>query len=128
MKMIHAFRKTIAWVVFMLVLFLIPSRTIPLSEEMPYVDKIVHTTFFMVFTILIIFDRLKYRRLNSIGIGYALIVFLLVLGFAVMVECLQEIMNLGREGDVVDIIFDLIGYALGLIIVLFLTVTSSRSL
>lgn len=128
MKKIHAFRKTIVWVVFMLVLFLIPSQSIPGSQEMPYVDKIVHTVFFMVFTILLIFERLRYRHLKSVGTGYALIVFLIVLGFAVMVECLQVIMNLGREGDIMDILFDLVGYVLGLFIVIFLTATSSRPL
>jgi glycopeptide antibiotics resistance protein len=128
MKILFVFWKTIVWFLFMLVLFLIPSQSIPGSKEIPYLDKIVHMAFFMVFTILFTLDSLRYHRLKSIGLGLILTVFLLVLSFAVMVELLQEIMNLGREGDIVDILCDLAGYVLGLFFLFLLSLARSRSL
>lgn len=128
MKIFFVFWKTIVWFLFMLVLFLIPSQSIPGTKEIPNLDKIVHMAFFMVFTILFIRDILRYYHLKSIGLGLILTVFLLVLSIAVMVELLQEIMNLGREGDIIDILCDLAGYVIGLFLLLLLSLVRSRSL
>jgi VanZ family protein len=127
MKILTVFWKTIAWSVFMLVLFLIPAQRIPGSRELPHLDKIVHVGFFMVFTILFMLDRFQGRQLKTIETVHVLSTFLLVLFLAVSVEVLQEIMNLGREGDVIDILFDLAGFFLGFFVVLLFSLTRSRS-
>ena len=116
MKKYLGFWKTFAWFVFILVLFLIPSQVIPGSREIPNLDKAVHFVFFMVFTILFMRDLLKIKRLKLISIAYILVTFLVVLTLAIMVELLQDIMKLGREGDIVDIYYDLFGFILGVLI------------
>jgi len=120
MKKYLVFWKTIAWTVFIMVLLLIPSQVIPGSREIPHRDKAVHMVFFMVFTILFMHDMLKIKRLKLIPISYILVTLLVVLSLALMTEGLQDIMKLGREGDIVDIFYDLLGFFLGLfLLVLF---------
>lgn len=112
----------------MLVLFLMPAQNIPGSRELPHLDKIAHMAFFMVFTILFMLERLHHNQPKTIAPLHILGTFLLVLFFAVMVEVLQEIMNLGRVGDIIDILFDLAGFLLGLFFVLLYSLVRFRSL
>lgn len=128
MKKLLAFWKTFSWVVLMLVLFLIPSQTIPGSKEIPHLDKVAHVLLFMVFTMCFIRDRLKASDLKTIIPGYILTTLLVVLFFAAMVELLQIIMHAGREGDIVDIYYDFAGFTLGLFIMIVVYGVRSRSL
>ena len=116
MKKYLGFWKTFAWFVFILVLFLIPSQVIPGSREIPNLDKAVHFVFFMVFTILFMLDMHKIYRLKLISISYILVTFLVVLSLAVIIEGLQDIMKLGREGEIIDIFYDLIGFIFGVLL------------
>jgi VanZ family protein len=76
--------------------------------------------FFMVFTILFMLDMHKIYRLKLISISYILVTFLVVLSLGVIIEGLQDIMKLGREGDIVDIFYDLLGFFPGVfLLVLF---------
>jgi VanZ family protein len=128
MKKYLFFWKTVAWTIFILVLFLIPSQDIPGTREIPYLDKAVHTVFFMIFTILFMQDILKLRGGKHIFPVYIFITFFLVLFLAIMIELLQDKMRLGREGDIIDILYDLIGYVLGSFLMILKYGFRSRSL
>jgi len=127
MKKYLVFWKTVAWTVFILVLFLIPSQNIPGNREIPYLDKAVHMVFFMVFTVLFMRDMLKIKGLKYISPAYIIVTFLFVLTFAIMIEGLQDKMNLGREGDIIDIFYDIIGFLLGMLFLVFSYRFRSRS-
>ena len=122
------FWKTIAWTVFIMVLFLIPSQDIPGSREIPYLDKVVHMVFFMIFTILFMRDMLKIKRLKLSSVAYILVTFLVVLSLAIMVELLQDVMKLGREGDIVDIFYGLLGFFIGVFLLVLIFRIRYRSL
>ena len=128
MKKYLGFWKTFAWFVFILVLFLIPSQVIPGSREIPGLDKVVHMVFFMIFSILFIRDILKMKGLKNISPLYVLATFLVVLSLAIMIEGLQDKMKLGREGDIIDIYFDLVGFLFGMLFLVFSYRFRSRSL
>ena len=128
MKKYLVFWKTIAWTVFIMVLFLIPSQDIPGSREIPHLDKLVHMVFFMIFTILFMRDMLKIERLKLSPVAYILVTFLVVLSLAIMVELLQDVMKLGREGDIVDIFYDLLGFFLGVFLLILIFRIRYRSL
>ena len=127
MKKFLVFWKTTTWTVFILVLFLIPSQVIPGSREIPGLDKVVHMVFFMIFSILFIRDILKMKGLKNISPLYVLATFLVVLSLAIMIEGLQDKMNLGREGDIIDIFYDIIGFLLGMLFLVFSYRFRSRS-
>ena len=118
MKKLLAFWKTLTWTVFMLVLFLIPSQDIPGSREIPNLDKVVHVAFFMIFTFLFMLDLLKIKGLKSILPAYIITTILVVLFIAIMIELLQDNMNLGRDGDINDILYDLAGFILGMLLLI----------
>lgn len=118
MKKLAVFWKTITWTVFMLVLFLIPSQDIPGSREIPNLDKVVHVAFFMIFTFLFMRDLMKIRGLKSILPVYIITTILVVLFIAIMIELLQDNMNLGRDGDINDILYDLAGFILGMLLLI----------
>ena len=118
MKKLLVFWKTVTWTVFMLVLFLIPSQDIPGSREIPNLDKVVHVAFFMIFTFLFMQDLLKIRGLKSILPAYIITTILVVLIIAIMIELLQDNMNLGRDGDINDILYDLAGFILGMLLLI----------
>lgn len=128
MKKFFVFWKTVTWTAFILVLFLIPSQNIPGSREIPYLDKAVHMVFFLIFTILFLRDMLKMKQLNHISPAYILGTFLLVLFLAIMIEFLQDKMGLGREGDIIDILYDLFGFLLGILLLVFTSGFRRRSL
>ena len=128
MKKLLVFWKTVTWTVFMLVLFLIPSQDIPGSREIPNLDKVVHVAFFMVFTFLFMQDLLKNKGLKSILPIYIITTVLVVLFIAIMIELLQDNMNLGRDGDINDIFYDLAGFILGMLFLILKYGVRSRSL
>ncbi len=128
MKKLLVFWKTFTWTVFMLVLFLIPSQDIPGSREIPNLDKVVHVAFFMVFTFLFMRDLLKNKGLKSILPIYIITTVLVVLFIAIMIELLQDNMNLGRDGDINDIFYDLAGFILGMLFLILKYGVRSRSL
>lgn len=119
MKKYLIFWKTVTWTVFILVLFLIPSQDIPGTREIPNLDKMVHMVFFMIFTILCMRDILKIKGLKYIIPAHILITFLVVLSLAIMIELLQDKMKLGREGDIIDILYDLVGFLMGMLFLVF---------
>ena len=116
MKQLVIFWKTATWTVLMLVLFFIPSHNIPGSKEIPHVDKAAHIILFAVFTFLYIRDRLKLRNLKLIPFKYLFSAFIVVLLFGMMVEIFQEFLNLGRNRDIMDVFYDIIGCFLGMVI------------
>jgi len=116
MKKYLVFWKTFAWTVFIMVLFLIPSQSIPGSREIPHLDKAVHMVFFMVFTVLFLWDMLKIKGIKYIPPAYIIFTFFVVLFLAIMVELLQEKMKLGREGDILDVFYDLVGFLGGVLL------------
>ena len=128
MKKYLVFWKTIAWTVFIMVLFLIPSQDIPGSREIPHLDKVVHMVFFMIFTILFMRDMLKIKRLKFSSVAYILVTFLVVLSLAIMVELLQDVMKLGRVGDIDDIFYGLLGFFMGVFLLVLIFRIRYRSL
>jgi hypothetical protein len=72
--------------------------------------------FFMIFTILFLRDMLKIKGAKHISPVHLIVTFLFVLFLAILVELLQDKMKLGREGDIIDIVYDLFGYIFGVLI------------
>lgn len=116
MKKFLVFWETIAWTIFMLVLFLIPSQDIPNVVAIPHQDKFAHIGLFMVFTILYLRGRLKNSSLKTFVPKHIFTTILFVILFAVVVELLQDVMHAGREGEFTDILHDFAGFTIGSLI------------
>ena len=96
----------------MLVLFLFPSQGIP-SLPIPYRDKFAHIALFAVFSALYLRGRMKAGSLKTFAPGHIITTFVIVMVFAVLVEFLQDIMPIGRDGDITDALHDFAGFLCG---------------
>jgi VanZ family protein len=112
MKKILVYWESAAWSIFMLVLFLTPSRGLP-SVHIPYQDKFAHIGLFAVFSILYLRGRLKSSSLKTFVPGQIITTFVIVMVFAVLVEILQDLMHAGRDGDISDALHDFAGFLCG---------------
>ena len=70
----------------------------------PHVDKFFHFVFFLILGALLKFSYPNMRFYLFI---------LLLLGYAILTEILQDMLNTGRTGDVYDLIADAIGILAG---------------
>lgn len=73
-------------------------------------------------------DMHKIIRIKLISIVNILVTFLVVLSLAVIIEGLQDIMKLGREGDIIDIFYDLVGFIFGMLLLVIRYGSRTRSL
>lgn len=95
------------WTLFLFLLCLIPGNELP-DVRVPLIDKWVHFILFAVFSVLwlLAYPSLKWQRL--------LFVFIIAALTGWLVEELQGLLTmLGRSKDVMDILADAIGGAIG---------------
>jgi VanZ family protein len=111
-----AWRHTafVAYVLFMLVLFLLPVPAGPL-EEATHIDKVVHFSVFLGFAVLFRFSR-------AAGAASAL---LASFAFAAAIEVLQLLLPY-REGDWYDLAAGAAGSSIGAALVLWSVRSSAR--
>ena len=96
----------------MLVLLLIPTQNIP-GVDIPYQDKFAHIVLFAVFSMLYLRSRLRVSSSKTFASGHIISTFIVVMVFAVLTEILQDIMSIGRDGDVTDALHDFAGFLCG---------------
>ena len=104
----------IGWVVFitLLSLFSFDEESIP-SVAIPHLDKLVHFTFYFVFTVL---ACLSFREINpkKIPLGKLLakiIVFAIIYG--IVIEVLQGVATIDRDPDLLDVLANSSGALFG---------------
>lgn len=105
--------KVAVWSLIMIFVLLYPFRDLQSGSDLPYFDKIAHAFLFTVCAFLFILARLRHMgmRLISRKIICQLIIFITL--FGALIEILQSLMDLGREGSFGDLLADLTGIAFG---------------
>jgi|GEM_PF-5742005 len=98
--------KVFTYIYFLIItyLFLIPGGVTP----PPFwgFDKVIHVLFFFFLTILIKFAfKEKFTNSKSFWV-------ILLISYAILIEVLQYLMNLGRSFSVLDIMADVIGFSI----------------
>jgi VanZ family protein len=112
---IRIYWKVIAWAFLMLLIFLAPASDLPEGPELPYLDKLVHVGMFAIFTILLYLASMKHKGIRVISFPLILNLLIYTMVFGAAIELAQFFMDLGREGDIYDLVSDLAGYFLGFI-------------
>lgn len=96
-------------------LCLTPSSDIPIVS-FPHLDKIVHSFFHFVFTVLwYLFFEKQVKKSNQQKLLLVSIVFSLFFGIAI--EILQSKITLTRSGDVFDIMANFVGSILAFVFI-----------
>lgn len=103
----------ILWAVVILVLCSLPSESTDAIPKFPGIDKLVHTGFFFVFTVLLYYGAI--RRLGtsrpSWSISIRVVVFSLL--FALFTEYIQWKIFTYRSAEAWDLFADAVGTGMG---------------
>lgn len=97
---------------------LLPSNDIP-QVNIPYLDKVIHSFFYFVFSSLwFLFFK---KKLNSSNIFKPLVIsFLFSVFFGIGIELMQKFFTVTRSADTFDVIANLFGASLAVIVILLL--------
>lgn len=101
------------YVLLVAALSLIPASDLPKVPLFPGADKLVHAAMYFVLSILILwtFHAKKIARWK---------LYSFVIGWGLLMECLQILMNAGRHFSYADIVANITGVALGIALYNFL--------
>jgi VanZ family protein len=101
----------VSWILFISILFFLPGSALPHENwfSRVYIDKWVHTGFFVV---LLFLWRSAFQ---SNAKSFSLMLFLIAVIYGLIVEFVQKWWVPNRDFDYFDLLFDALGSVLGLI-------------
>lgn len=81
--------------------------------ELPFMDKLVHFTFYFVATVFGVLS-IRERTLGKSGLNISvLIIVIAVVIYGIVIEVIQSKLTVDREGDVFDVMANTLGALLG---------------
>lgn len=112
------FWKTMAWAVLIVILSCLPEDNIPSPEWdiLPYQDKILHLIFYCILSLFFIRAyQIQYKK-SLANPDVVLISLAFILVFGTILEIIQDKFIQSRNGEIMDLVFDMIGLVLALIL------------
>lgn len=111
------YRNSILWLLVIIVLTLIPLSNPSGIERFPHwFDKIVHFVLFAVFSVLLMSDFIKDKKVTSGQLLITVIVFTAGFIIGITTELTQHFLIRSRTGSVYDLIADMAGQVTGIIV------------
>lgn len=108
----------IIWAGIILYMCLIRISELP-EVKIPYIDKVVHTFFYFVFSLLWFFAlRFSFEKQSQAKL--LRLVFLIAFLFGIAIELFQAFFTTYRSGDVTDVIANTFGILLAIVLIRFL--------
>ncbi|MFC3200199.1 VanZ family protein [Parapedobacter deserti] len=101
------------WAVVVLVLCSIPSENTASVPKFPGIDKLVHTGFFFVFTVLVYYGAIRKSGTSKPSFILSCKVVLISFLFALFTEYLQWKIFTYRSAEVWDLFADAVGTGMG---------------
>lgn len=126
MAFLKPYLPALSWAAVILVLTLLPPQALPKVPEWNVIsiNSLAHLFVFLVWAFLLLIGFFR-SSTNALSGKYGIILTLiLAVSYGALIELLQGWMRLGRQPDVVDIVYNTIGALLG--IVLFYSVKSYK--
>lgn len=102
----------LAWTVLITVLSLI-SLNNQQPSAIPYKDKMVHFVFYFVFILL----WFRFKKSESHNKKTGLLIFVIAVGYGVLMEICQSAFTTTRSADIYDVIANSLGALSGLILI-----------
>jgi VanZ family protein len=109
--------KTETWSLIMLFLFLLPEKDLSRAPSIPGISQFFHVTLFAGFSLFVIWDLSRIKSLAVPSRGIYLISIGLSVLYGTVIEFLQAVSNLGRHAEILDVVFDLAGSVLAVLMV-----------
>lgn len=109
------FWSALSWTGLIIFVCLIKSSDIP-QIDLPYVDKVLHACMHFVFTLLWFF-YFKKRIGNLTNFKLLLVSLVLSVLFGIVIELMQKFFTVTRNADLFDVIANLCGASLAVILI-----------
>lgn len=107
--------RNIVWCIVIFISCVIPDIKLPsIITTIPYVDKIIHFGLFYVMSVFICADLRHQTNLAYSKI--AVIAIVLVTSYGAITELLQHYLFIGRSGEFMDLLADILGGIVGVFI------------
>jgi VanZ family protein len=101
----------VIWTVLITILSLITVEGIKSTIAIPHKDKMVHFVFYFVFVLLWFSVKKASSNLKKISQT----IFLLAVGYGLLMEFLQNLLTDNRTGDVLDVLANTLGALMALL-------------
>lgn len=119
---IRLYWKPIGWAILIGVLSFMPSDSLdgPKWFNFQHQDKLLHLLFYGILSFLLYRSFLS--DLNKLKPGWLIYVltFIVILFYGLMIELIQARFTASRQGDLIDMIFNLAGYFLAMALFIFI--------
>lgn len=114
------FWKPVCWALIIIILSVIPTDDLDsqMWSFVPYEDKIMHFIFYGIFSFLLMRAFLKYYKKTRPALILAFFTFVFIFIFGVILEIIQASLTSYREGDIMDMIFNLAGCISAILLIL----------
>ena len=119
MKKAILYWKTLIWSLFMLFVFLLPANSLSKAPAVPGISQLIHIILFFVFTWLLVKDQIRsvIRKLPAAKTYLKALFFSLL--FGAVIEILQNVSGFGRSAEFLDLVYDVSGSILSIIVLIF---------
>jgi len=87
---------------------------------LPHQDKILHFIFYGIFSFLLLRSLLSYFNKSKPIWLLASVTFIIILSYGTIIEIVQDRFTASRQGDIMDIVFNLAGCLIGILLVFLL--------
>lgn len=115
MQKVIVFWKVGLWSTLILVMCFLPGSAFKSVKTFEHTDKIIHTTFYLVHTFLLIGAFDKYKNLTNKQLNYSTIIISVPLSMGLFVELVQHFLINNRYWDVYDIAANALGVSLAFV-------------
>jgi VanZ family protein len=114
------FWKPVSWAVIIIILSVMPTNELNshMLSIVPYEDKIMHFIFYGIFSFLLIRALIIYYKKSRPAWLLALVTFIIIFFFGMILEIIQAKFTSYRQGDIIDMVFDLAGCLFAILLVL----------
>ncbi|PSR56310.1 hypothetical protein AHMF7605_23830 [Adhaeribacter arboris] len=104
------------WAALILILTLLPPQALPKVPDWNIIsiNSLAHLFVFMVWAFLVLDGFAKSSAGSGLRKNSILFTLLLAISYGALIELLQGFMRLGRQPDIVDIVFNTTGALLGI--------------
>ncbi|WP_419213778.1 VanZ family protein [Maribacter sp. X9] len=111
----------IGWMVFVTLLSLFSFSGVEASRfNIPHLDKAVHFTFYFVMVVLAFFAKTNGAWHGSTDLKILRYIVLFAIGYGIIIEILQHVATMDRQGDPFDVLANSIGAFTGMMLLRFL--------
>lgn len=112
-SLLKRYWKTLVWIFIMCYLLFSPGSALPKPGfNIPHSDKVIHAG---MFAVLVFLFRLDSRKTQNANLRITLLI-IGVFAFGTLSEYLQHAFIPGRSGNVYDLLADIVGIFIGLLL------------